>query len=327
MELKGRALFNLLRMSWMEDRNSDVKQWQIENLRDLSIEELFSRLKSLGLILDEQSFYLYAENCNCPEELADCVWFEEEDLEGHDKAYLLLFEMWRRLLPEKVCLSIFCNELDLLIEAYDQGELEDEEPLQNALSILEDMLDDACDKDGLEQPIFAEIASYCAHDLESFIFDYVSDQIEGGNLTYASEVLDAFYDYSKDRRRFDLLRAQLFASSDLEESNILYGRVLEELLERPDVDLILRVAESLIHHGDIRLFMQAVRQALPLLKSEEDLQSLLAIVAEYYRCLDRDVEESTVQKLLDERASHPLEKPLEPLDKAIVCISALVNKP
>src|SRR5580698_6959089 len=82
MELKGKALFNLLRMSWIEDRNSDVKQWQVEDLRDFSIEELFSRLKKLGLILDEPSFFLYAENCENPEELADCVWFEEEDLEG-----------------------------------------------------------------------------------------------------------------------------------------------------------------------------------------------------------------------------------------------------
>src|ERR1700691_81201 len=173
MELKGKALFNLLRMSWIENRNSDVKQWQVEDLRDLSIEDLFSRLKKLGLILNEESFYLYAENCDSPEELADCVWFEEDDLEGHDIAYLLLFEMWRRLLPGKLCLSVFCDELDQLIELYDQGGLDKEEPLQNALSILEDILDDAYDEEeGDPQLIFDEIAGYCAHDLESFIFDY-----------------------------------------------------------------------------------------------------------------------------------------------------------
>src|SRR5271156_2097938 len=102
MELKGKALFNLLRISWIEDRSSDVKQWQVEDLRDMTIEELFSRLKRLGIILDQEGFYLYAENCDGPEELADCVWFEEEDLEGHDKAYLLLFELWRRLLPQRL---------------------------------------------------------------------------------------------------------------------------------------------------------------------------------------------------------------------------------
>ncbi len=326
MELKGKALFNLLRMSWIEDCNSDVKQWQVEDLRDLSIEELFSRLKKLGLILNEESFYLYAENCDSPEELADCVWFEEDDLEGHDKAYLLLFEMWRRLLPGKLCLSVFCDELDQLIELYDQGGLDKEEPLQNALSILEDILDDAYDEEDGDPPlIFDEIAGYCAHDLESFIFDYISDQIAEKNETYASELVDAFYDYSSDRRRFDLLRARLFALSDLEESNIIYGRILEELADDPDLEIVLLVAESLIHHGDVRLFMQSVSQAIPLIKREDELQNLLAMVAEYFRCLDREAEESTVQGLLEERSSRPLEKSIDPSDKALACISQMIS--
>jgi hypothetical protein len=327
MELKGRALFNLLRMSWIEDRSSDVKQWQVEDLRDLSMEELFSRLKKLGIILDEQSFNLYAENCDTPEELADCVWFEEDDLEGYDKAYLLLFEMWRRLLPDKLSLSIFCDELDQLIDAYDSGSLQDEEMLQKALSILEDILDDACDADGSAPSVFKEIASYCAHDLESFLFDYITDQLEKEDLTYASELVDAFYDYSQDRRRFDLLRAQLFASADLEKSNIIYARILEELSENPDRDLILRVAESLIHHSDLRLFLQAVRIGLLCIKTEEELQNLLTIIGEYYRCLDRDAEESVFRKLLEERASYPLDKQIDPSDKAVLCILKLTQRP
>ncbi len=326
MELKGKALFNLLRMSWIDDRNPHVKQWQIEDLQNVSIEELFSNLKSLGVILDEQSFNLYAENCSSPEELVDCVFLEEEDSEDKDRVYLILFELWKRLLPEKMCLSVFCDGLDQLIDFYDQGVLEDEEALQRALSFLQDLLDDISDKSGSKQSIFAEIASYCAHDLENFICDYIWDQIDEGNLLYGSELLDAFFDYSGDKRRFDLLRAKLFAFSDLEESNILYGRILEELSDQPDVDLLLRVAESLIHHGDVRLFMQAIRQALPLLEREEQLQNLLIIVAEYYRCLDRDVEEALVKSLLQERALHSVDKPIDPKDKAIDSLSHLVSR-
>ncbi len=313
MEFKGKALFNLLRMSWLEDRHSDVKPWQVEDLRDLGIDELFSRLKKLGIILDEQSFYLYAENCDSPEELAECVWFEEENLEGHDMAFLLLFELWRRLLPGKLSLSVFCDELDQLIDLYDAGGLEEEEPLQKALTILEDILDDLFDADGEGPEVFADVAGYCAHDLERFLFDYISDQLAEENGTYASELIDAFYDYASDRRRFNLLRARLFALSDLEESNIIYGRVLEDLADRPDLELVLLVAESLIHHGHVLLFMQAVHQALPLIKTEEEFQNLLALVAEYFRCLDRDAEEKTVKALLDERSSHPLERQIDPL--------------
>jgi hypothetical protein len=325
MELKGKALFNLLRMSWLEDCNCEIKEWQVEDLRDLGIEELFSRLKELGLILDEKGFYLYAENCNDPEELTDCVWFEEEDLEGHDKAYLILFELWRRLLPENLCLSVFCDEMDQLIELYDQGELEDEEPLQNALLILEDILDEAYDKKGNSQLIFTEVANFCAHDLERFIFDYIADQILEKNETYASELIDGFYDYFTDRKRFDLLRARLFASSDVEESHIIYSRLLEELVEEPDLELILLVIESLIHHGDVRLFMQAVRLALPLLKREDEFQNLLTMVSEYYRCLDWDAEESVVQGILSQRCSSPPEKPLDPADQALAHISQMIS--
>jgi hypothetical protein len=326
-EIKGKALFNLLRISWIEDRKGDIEPWQIEDLRELGIEDLFSRLKTLGVILDEESFKLYAENCNDPEELAGHVWFDEEDLKGHDRAYLLLFDLWRRLLPDRMCLSIFCDELDQLMHSYDHGKMDSEEPLQNALTILEDILDDAYDEEKEAPPVFAEVASYCAHDLERFIVDYAADQIDEGNETYASELIDAFYDYSSDHRRFDLLRARLFALSDLEESNIIYGRVLEELADDPDLSQILLAAESLVRHGDVRLFMKAVRLALPLLKSEEEFQDLLAMIAEYYRCLDKDAEEKTIQTLLSARTSHALEKALDPSDAALEQIAQMITPP
>lgn len=322
MKLKGKALFNLLRINWLEDRESKVKQWQIEDLRELDIKELFSRLKKLGLILNEENFYLYAENCASPEELVDCVWMEAENLEGYDQAYLLLFELWRRLLSDKVCLSVFCDELDQLIDLYDKSEQEDWEPLQSALMILEDLLDDTYDEeDNDAKKIFSEVASYCAHDLEQFIFDYISDRITARDETFASELIEAFYDYVSDRKRFDLLRAKLLAIFDLEESNLIYGRILEELREEPNLGLDLLVAESLIHHGDVRLFMQAVKQALPLLKKEEEFQNLLAMVAEYYRCLDRDEEEKMVKGLLDARSFYPLNSPIDTSDQAIAWIS------
>lgn len=324
MELKGKALFNLLRISWMEDKTIEVKPWQVEDLRDLNIEKLFFRLKQLGIILDEESFYLYAENCESPEELLECVWIEEEELEGREQTYLLVFELWRRLLPEKLCLSVFCDELDQLIELYDSGELEDEELLQKALAILEDVLDDSTDKEGDPKKVFRELALYCAHDLERFIADYILDLIAEKNETYASELIDEFHDYVRNTRRFDFLRARLIALSDLEESNLIYGRVLEDLQDNPDLELILQMAESLTTHGDVKLFMLSVKLALPLLHTEEEFQHLLTTVAEFYRCLDRDQEENAVRSLLNTRAQYPLDKRLDPSDKGISHFAHLI---
>jgi hypothetical protein len=326
MELKGKALFNLLRISWLEDPTIRVSPWQVEDLQNLSIEQLFSRLKQLGVILDEESFYLYAENCDAPEDLLDYVWIEEEDLEGREKCYLVLFELWRRLLPDKLSLSIFCDELDQLIELYDKDELEDEEPLQNALIILEDILDDAAAEERNLKKVFSEIALYCAHDLERFIADYISDQISIKNETYASELLDAFYDYASNSRRFDLLRARLIALSDIEESNLIYDRVLEELQENKEIDLVLQLAEGLIHHGDVRLFLKATKLALPIIKKEEEFQNLLSMAAEYYRCLDRDDQEQAIKHLLATRANYPLNKTLDPSDQGLHHFSHLISK-
>lgn len=327
MKFQGKALFNLLRIKWLEDPRGDIKAWQVEDLQLLRMEELFSRLKQIGIILNEQGFCLYAEKCESPEELADLIWYDEEDLEGHDKAYLLIFELWRRLLPEKMCLSVFCDALDQIMEMYDNDTLVEEESLQSALSILEDLLDETYDENKEDaQTIFSEVSSYCAHDIERFIFDYICDQIAEKNVTYASELLDAFYDYVTDRRRYDLLRAKLFALSDLEDANHIYRRILEELTEEPDLEMTLLIAENLVHHGDVRLFMQAAEMALEQLKTEEDFQNILRMMAEYFRCLDRETEESAIQNLLHLRQMHSPEKQLDPSDQIFKRVYQLIRK-
>lgn len=323
MELGGRALYNLLRISWLENPNIEVKPWQIEDYRSLSIAQLFSRLKDLGIVLEEQSFKAYAESCDSPEDLVECLWVDEEDLDKQDASYLLLFEIWRRLLPQKQTLSIFCDELDQLIEQYDQGLLEDEELLQKNLQDLEDILDEAADLSGSPEKIFEDLSQLCAHDLYGFLYDYISDLIESNDETYASELINAFYEFLPDKKWFDLLKAWLFASMDLEELNRVAGRLLDQLLDEPDLDLLLEIAKFLVHRGDVRLFMQAARHAIALLKTEEQFQQLLRLIVEYYRCLDKDKEEKYIHRLIQERAERDLQMSLDPSDKTLQYISEI----
>ncbi|MBS0652290.1 MAG: hypothetical protein JSR39_02045 [Verrucomicrobia bacterium] len=317
MELGGRALYNLLRISWLEDPKIKVKPWQVEDYRSLSTDTLFARLKDLGIVLDEQSFTAYAESCDSPEDLVECLWVDEDDLDKQDASYLLLFEIWRRLLPQKQSLSVFCDELDQLIEQYDQGLLDDEEVLQKNLEDLEDILDEAADLSGSPVKVFEDLSQFCAHDLHGFLYDYISDLIERGDETYASELINAFYEFLPDKKWFDLLKAWLFASMDIEELNRVAGRLFEQLLDEPDLDLLLEIAKFLVHRGDVRLFMHAARHAIPLIKTEEQFQQLLRLVAEYYRCLDKDEEENHIHQLIQKRAEHDLQMPLDPSDKTL----------
>ncbi|MBS0620734.1 MAG: hypothetical protein JSS61_04675 [Verrucomicrobia bacterium] len=286
-------------------------------MRSIPTPLLFARLDTLGIRVDEQSFALFADSVETPEELAACLWTEEENIEGHDQAYLLLFELWRRLLPDRLSLSIFCDELDQLIDLYDQGTLPDEGLLENALLLLEDILDDASDVEGDPQKVFANVALYCAHDLEQFIVDYIGDQIERRDGTSASELLDAFSEYILDKRVISLLRARIFSLTDIQESNILFERLLSELQEEPDLELLLEMIKHLVNHGDIRLFQISVKQSLPLLAREEEFQYLLSHIARYYRCLDREEEEKRIASWLQEREGIPADRPVDPSDHTL----------
>ena len=209
---------------------------------------------------------------------------------------------------------MLCDQIDQLIYSYDTGETEAEEHLQNALVILEDVLDDSSDTQGSSQEIFKILSSFCAHDLERFIFDFISDQIEEGNLAYASELIDAFEEYVEEKRRFEFLRARVIMHADVQEGNLVLERILDVLTEEPDLELLLTIAESLVRRGDIRLFMLSIRLSVALIKSEEQFQEILRLVAEYFRCLDREEEERSVLQFLQARSAIALHLPIQTSD-------------
>ena len=207
MRFKGKALNNLLKLSHSQDPQTEVKPWQIASYRDKPLEDLFARLSSLGMPLNQETFLTYAESSDSPEDLIDFLWLEEEEDEKHEEAYLITFELWRRLLPSKQTLSIFGDELDHLIDLYDNGELSDEETLQKALTDLEDILDQSADSGGKPEEVFQMVSQYCAHDIETFLYDYIIEQMDSKDEIYASELLDGFYDYVFGKSWFDFLKA------------------------------------------------------------------------------------------------------------------------
>lgn len=326
MEWQGRALYNLLRTTWREDQTISVQPWQVEDYRSLSKKALFERMAKFKIPLSEEIFLQYAQNCSSPEELVELLWLDEEDVEGHDQAYLLLFELWRRLLPDKQSLSLFCDELDSLMDLYDAGTLEDEEKLQQALSDLEDILDLHADKGNTPPEVFAVVSQYCAHDLESFLYDYISEQIEQENDLLASELLDGFYPYMPDPRWFELLRSRLFLAADPKDANKLLSCLLEEVQENPDSSLSLEIVQLLAHSGDPALFMRAVKQTYPLLTHEEELHDLLNSVADFYRCLDREKEEQAIQAILTKRMDKDLSKTFDHTEKDLLSFKTLLDK-
>lgn len=317
MNLQGRALYNLIRLNYIEDPTIAVQPWQIENLRELEEGELFKRLKTFDIDLSKKNFTQYAENVDSPEQLAETLWIKEEEDSHFDQVYLVLFELWRRLLPHQQSLSIFCDELDHLCYLYDNEKLQNEETLQTALDELENLLDENVDKGLDPKEIFAEVNSYCSHDLETFIYDYAADLIDRGQTLYASELIDGFAEYVSDQKWIEFLRAALVFETDEKESMIMFGRLLDHLQEEPEIDLLFEVGRFLVKRGSPNLFLQVMEQVRPQLSTEEDFQELLILCCDFSRLLEREEISKKLERLLNERKGNDLSTHIAPNDPAI----------
>ncbi len=312
--LQTKALYNLLRLNAAEDSSLRADPWALEDLRSLDLETLFARLQKYTVQLDKSSFFEFAEKCDTPEELSDLLLPDAAEEKKRDPFYLIVFELWRRLLPEKQSLSIFCDELDHRIVQYDQGNLESDEPIQDALANLLEVLDENADSGAQPEEIFEAICDFCAHDLESFLYDYNADLLDGGNSLYASELIEGFSPYVTEPIWFDFLRVRLLAFTDIGDANIAMHRLLESDLELP---LVYEMLRFLATNGEHELFALAVKKALPLLSTQEELNEVIAITSDYYRRLDEDELEKSVQKLMRQTSGPPNPSDLKTLQQLL----------
>lgn len=301
MQIQGKALYNLLRRSFQENPAIAIEPWKVENYRILPTEVLWQRLHDMGIAINEEQFVLYAENCESPEELTELFSVEDLEAEEEDRLFLVIFELWRRLLPKKTTLSLFCDELDYRIDQYTAESSGSEELLQESLHELENILDQNADEVENPKELFLSVVQYCAHDLESFLYDYIALQMDSEDEEYASELLDGFYPYVADGKWFDFLRARLFFLTDEEKGAVLIRGLIETLQESPDVDLLLEIADFLVPYNQDDLLFQALKVAFPHLSQEEDFQDWIAILIDYYDRMGKEKEKAFLSDFLEKR--------------------------
>jgi hypothetical protein len=302
MEMNRRALYNSLRMNWILKPSLEVKAWQVEDYRTMPLDQLFERLEDIDIRLDKTSFVAFADSFDDPEDLTEALVQDSTlDTSLQDQAYLLIFELWRRLLPEKPCLSILCDEIDHQIHLYDQNLSEHAEDIEDALSNLQIILDENADEGADPHDLFQCINSSCANDVEGFLHDFISEKIDEGNYTYATELLDGFSEYVQDKKWFDLLRARVIAVNDLEEANKIVKTFINSKKNDRDLEFNLEVLSFLVSISDRETFEKVVKRAAELLKVEEDFQTLLSISSDFYHRLDKEEIEKSLQFLLKQR--------------------------
>lgn len=322
-----RALYNLLRMNWLNDSTTPCKRWQVDDYRALDTTELFAGLQGLGVPFDQSIFFAYAQSVDSPEELTDLL-LEDSELEpiDQDRIYLYLFEVWRRLLPEKMSLSVFCDELDYQIFLYDKGDVSSAEAIQDAIANLQDIMDDNVDEGGEYHEVFEQVTRCCANDLESFLYDFIAEQIDDGDINYGTELLEAFDPYIFGSKWFDLLKIRLMELAGSDSAQNALRKLINKAIKVEDLPFYLEVLSFVSQCGEKTDFNKMVRKIIPLLKTEEDLRELLEICSDYYRCLDEDKKEQSIQELLKERTTVVLSCALKRNDPSLEALLKVIKQ-
>lgn len=296
MDIERRALFNSLRQHWLLDPELPVKEWQVMDYRVLPIEELFGLMKESGYGLDRDSFLAYAEISESPEEMTVQLSGDDLDQSSMDRLYLVVFELWRRLLPERRSLSVFCDELDRCIYLYDNGKLSSLEPLENTLAELIQIILE--NKDEGEDPaaILALIGEGCANDIEAFLFDFISETIDQEGRSYAKDLIESLKGTFEDPKWLELLEARIIVEQDPHEAHHLVDYLIDE--GEGDVEFYLELMRFLVQAGDKELFRRAAESALSLLELPEEYEEWTSLVQDYFHFLDKETEENLVESIL-----------------------------
>ncbi len=327
MDIERRALYTSLRISWLQDPTISVEDWQVEDYREMPYSVLFERLRDKGINLDRINFMSLAEQHDTPEEFCrELLENRSLEMKTYDQVYLVIFELWRRLMTDKPCLTVFCDELDYLITIYDEGEIDNTEQIQDIIANLQVILEENADQGVDPHNVLEYVATGCAHDIESFLLDYIADQIDNSNFAYASELLEGFSEYISGMKWFDLQRARLIAQNDPRSANRVIQQLLDDCQEDSDcLDFYLEVLHFLATEGDAAFFREIFNKTITLLESEEDFQDLLELCLEYHQNRDNDGKVVALQGIQATRRKKNNTAPLDPADLGLSTLRQLMT--
>ena len=282
--LEKRALYNLIQMTHEGDPNLKVANWQTQNYRLLTVEDLFQKLQNFNIHLDKHSFQAYSEEADSPEELTELLTLGSQiSVEIEDQIYLLVFEIWRKILPEKPAISIICNELDYEIYLHDTlpTPKQNSKKLQNAIINFAKLLQTNADHGHFYKDSFEKIDLYFANDVEGFLYDFVVEKIDDHSAAEAQEILDAFYPYFQGSYWFDLLRVKLIKSSNKKIASKILENIIEDLNKTDDIDFKFELASYLLEVSEISFFRETIINIANCLSTKEELQETLTLLQRF----------------------------------------------
>lgn len=327
MLLQRKALYNLIQLNLhridpAEMSLVNLQTWQVANYREKPSEELFQGLHGLGVMVGPEDFELLCKNYEAPEEIVEALASQREPLEK-DQLFLIFFELWRRHFPERRSISIFCDELDYQMTAYD---LEKPNEIFDTLSSLQQLLNDQVDRGVEPQIAFQVMQTYCANDIESFLFDLILNEIEEDNAKCAKDLLEDFTPFMRDRPWFDYLAARADILEDPEEGYDRLEKVIEQIGSSTSLDLIEEMLFFLANSGNHSLFYKLAKKTLALLHTEGDFHDFLEACYAHYDYLELKQPSLAIALLFHSRSGTPREMPLLPTDPGLMEMRTILEQ-
>jgi hypothetical protein len=316
MSFLGRSKFNLIKYKKRENPNLKVKDWEVLDYKSLSLEVLFSNLKALGFDFTPESVI---ELKDSGEEL-DTISLKKFStlhisVENLERAYLNFFEIWRRLLPDHKSISVFANDFDEFIDAYEKGEVTGNEALFNELF---DILDESVDEGMEAKSVFEELSNYFGHDLESFLICYIFDLIEHDNETLALRYLDNIYPYIRGNLWLDFFRIKLLKGALPEDVTAITFRFLDKLKLNFDPELAFEVLYYLIETGHKEIFKKTYKEFLKEIKTQDEFREMLEILHAFFSLNEQNKEENLVKELIENRKKMSLQEKIGAPEKRVL---------
>jgi len=308
MLFSGRAYYNLLLLERSRGKNSSAEAWEYENYRTIALEELFLRLKEFEIYLDEPSFVEYCLPLDSPEDFCETFDLSEDDKR---KVYLLGFELWRRLLPHKESISLFCDELDHTIASYEK-----DKNSEKLLQLLEAMVDILDQNSSEEDPhiIFKRLCLYVAHDLENVIYTYVNSKLGDGQDPYV-DLLDHFMPYVKEKRALLFLKLKSISDVFSEEKDCLVEYLCSSLQENVHFPLSVAMLFFLIEKNHDELFKELFSFLVNEITDEKLLVTLLDVLIAFHTHKGRPKMKTAVSEFRKKKLEKPQKSKLTKVQK------------
>lgn len=310
LPIEKKAYYTLLWMTQDSLPEGEVESWQIEDLRGISSKELFERLSLENAAWNEEWFYKTSQNFRSPEDLFISIYGQYDEPMPEDKVFLLFFELWRRLFPEKKTLSIFAEDLDRLIISYDSGGLDDIYPLEAHVEELFRQLKFLSDRLNDPMGVFEHTSAFLANDLEGFLYDFLQYRIDVEEYEKAEEGARFLLEYVSDPKWFLLLLSKVRYLKEKKVADHEIEELLDECSGEPDIDFVMDIAAWASENIAETLFIKSVQLALSLVHYEMEVQELLSLMVVYADALKN---ETLAQEITEEMFRRAENDPLQPL--------------